>query len=88
MSDLDRVTGVKHLRFRRMPQVRLVAVLKATGLNILRASAFRNGKRQYLRRKSGDRSGHEGVIGTVKDQISRFWAEVREGFETFSPHPI
>jgi hypothetical protein len=42
MSDLDRITGLKHLRVRRMPQVRLAAVLKATGLNILRANTFRN----------------------------------------------
>jgi len=38
MSDLDRVTGIKHL----LRQVRLAAVLKATGLNILRATVFRN----------------------------------------------
>lgn len=40
MSDLDRVTGIKHLRVRGMRSVRVAAVLKATGLNILRASAF------------------------------------------------
>jgi IS5 family transposase len=42
MSDLDRITGIKRLRVRGMPQVRLAAVLKATGLNILRATAFKN----------------------------------------------
>lgn len=42
MSDLDRVTGIKHLRVRGMPQVRLAATLKATGLNIHRATAFKN----------------------------------------------
>jgi len=40
MSDLDRVTGLKHLRVRGMTQVRLAATLKATGLNIRRAAAF------------------------------------------------
>lgn len=44
MSDLDRITGIKHLRVRGMPQVRLSATLKATGLNIHRATAFK--KRQ------------------------------------------
>jgi hypothetical protein len=42
MSDLDRVTGIKHLRVRGMRAVKLAAVLKATGLNILRSTAFRN----------------------------------------------
>jgi hypothetical protein len=42
MSDLDRVTGLKHLRVRGMIQVRLAATLKATGLNIHRATAFRS----------------------------------------------
>ena len=42
MSDLDRMTGIKHLRVRGMRQVRLAAVLKATGLNILRSTAFIN----------------------------------------------
>jgi hypothetical protein len=40
MSDLDRVTGIKHLRVRKMIPVRLAATLKATGLNIRRAAAF------------------------------------------------
>jgi IS5 family transposase len=42
MSDLDRITGLKRLRVRGMPQVRLAATLKATGLNIHRATAFKN----------------------------------------------
>jgi hypothetical protein len=33
MSDLDRITRIKHLRVRGMSQVRLAAVLKATGLH-------------------------------------------------------
>src|SRR5664279_2002008 len=42
MSDLDRMTGLKHLRVRGMPQVKLAATLKATGLNILRSTTFKN----------------------------------------------
>lgn len=41
MSELDRRTGVKHLRVRGLAAVRLSVFLKATGLNILRAAAFR-----------------------------------------------
>ncbi|MCD6526749.1 MAG: transposase, partial [Desulfuromonas sp.] len=39
-SDLDRLSGIKHLRVRGMIAVRVAATLKATGLNILRATAF------------------------------------------------
>jgi len=84
MSDLDRVTGIKHLRVRGMLPVRVAAVLKATGLSILRASAFRTGKRQYRRRKSGG-SSHDGIIKTVKEQIMRLWGHVRQSFGAFSP---
>ena len=40
-SALDRLTGVKHLRVRGMPAVRFAVVLKALGLNHLRAAAVR-----------------------------------------------
>src|SRR4030067_2770289 len=40
-SALDRLTGVKHLRVRGMPAVRFAVVLKALGLNLLRAAAAR-----------------------------------------------
>jgi len=40
-SALDRHTGVKHLRVRGMPAVRFAVVLKALGLNLLRAAAVR-----------------------------------------------
>ena len=41
MSEFDRRTGVKHLRVRGMKAVRFAAVMKAVGINILRASSFR-----------------------------------------------
>jgi hypothetical protein len=53
MSDLDRITGLKHLRVRGMPQVRLAATLKATGLNIHRATAFKKRQKRY---KEGEKS--------------------------------
>ena len=39
MSEFDRRTGVKHLRVRGLKAVRYCAILKALGLNILRAAA-------------------------------------------------
>jgi hypothetical protein len=41
MSEYDRRTGVKHLRVRGLKAVSFAATIKAAGLNILRAAAFR-----------------------------------------------
>lgn len=41
MSEYDRRTGVKHLRVRGLKAVKYCATLKALGINILRAAAFR-----------------------------------------------
>lgn len=71
MSDLDRITGIKHLRVRGMRQVRLAAVLKATGLNILRATAFRNRLRGPKPENEGSNRPQRGHIGVVKEQFLR-----------------
>ena len=42
MSQLDRLTGVKNLRVRGLSAVSFSAFLKAAGINIIRAAAFRN----------------------------------------------
>ena len=44
MSEYDRRTGVKHLRVRGLKAVRFCATLKALGVNIFRAAAFRASK--------------------------------------------
>jgi hypothetical protein len=44
MSEYDRRTGVKHLRVRGLKAVRFCATLKALGVNIFRAAAFRAAK--------------------------------------------
>lgn len=45
MSQLDRLTGVKNLRIRGLSAVSFAAFLKAAGINIMRAAAFRNRER-------------------------------------------
>jgi hypothetical protein len=42
MSQLDRLTGIKNLRVRGMSSVSFAAYLKAAGINIIRAAAYRN----------------------------------------------
>lgn len=64
MSDLDSMTGIKHLRVRGMRQGRLAAVLKATGLNILRANPFRN-------RRRGPKNENKGSSRPLKGALRR-----------------
>ena len=46
MSQLDRKTGLKHLRVRGLQAVSFCATLKAAGINILRAVAFKNSENE------------------------------------------
>src|ERR1039457_6246988 len=85
MSDLDRITRIKHLRVRGMPQVRLAAVLKATGLNILRAMAFKNRLRRQEKRKKGSNPSPNGAIGDVKEHILRLLGYLKELFGALHP---
>ena len=78
MSDLDRVTGIKHLRVRGMVQVRLAAVLKATGLNILRATAFRKRLRGPKTENEGSSHPSKWFVGVVKEQYKRLRDSLRE----------
>lgn len=77
MSDLDRITRIKHLRVRGMRQVRLAAVLKATGLNILRATTFRNRLRGPKKGNEGPNSAPTGLIEAVKEQFKRLRGYLR-----------
>lgn len=85
MSDLDRITGIKHLRIRGMLQVKLAAVLKATGLNILRATTFKNRLRRQEKREKGSNPSPNGAIGDVKEQILRLLGYLKELFGAFHP---
>jgi len=73
MSDLDRVTGIKRLRVRGMPRVRMAAVLKATGLNILRAVAFKNRLQGTQKRKVRPSHTPKRHSGDVKERLFGLW---------------
>ena len=71
MSEFDRLTGVKHLRVRGMKAVRFAVVMKAIGLNILRAGRF-------SKRRNDPRGPHCGIewvflaiYDLVKEQIDQ-----------------
>lgn len=78
MSDLDRLTGIKHLRVRGMTPVRVAATLKATGLNILRSSAFRIRKRRRYTGKHADDSVSSTIIWSIKEQFIRLLGYLRQ----------
>jgi len=69
MSDLDRLTGIKHLRVRGMTQVRVAATLKATGLNILRSATFRIRKRRRYAGNHGDDSAISATLWSIKERL-------------------
>ena len=73
MSDLDRITGLKHLRVRGMPQVRLAATLKATGLNILRATTFKNRVKRQKKTENGSKPSGNGLLVIVKEQLNHMY---------------
>lgn len=73
MSDLDRMTGIKHLRVRGMTQVRLAAKLKATGLNILRATTFKNRIKREEKRKMRPEPSENRLFNAVKEQFHRVY---------------
>ena len=69
MSQLDRLTGIKHLRVRGLSAVSCAVFLKVTGVNIKRAAAFRN--RQKTKPKS-DPFTPAGLICAVKERLQLF----------------
>lgn len=83
MSDLDRMTGLRHLRVRGMPQVRLAAPLKATGLNILRSMAFKNRLKRHKKGNRGSNPPLEGFVGVIKEYILQLRDYFRELFRKF-----
>ena len=69
MSEYDRRTGVKRLRFRGLKAVRFCAVLKAIGVNLFRATAARARQWPKDRCPQGALKGLGQLFFVVKEQI-------------------
>ncbi len=78
MSEFDRRTGVKHLRVRGMKAVRFAAIMKAIGLNILRASRIRG-------RKNTLKGPHRGSLWLLLTIWSLFKELVQQRFLKHGP---
>ena len=85
MSSYDRVTGVKRLRVRGLPAVRFCATLKALGVNILRAAAFRG---KEIREKEAAESGLSVVSRIVLGFCGFLKADLRHMHRILSYHSV
>jgi len=85
MSFWDRKMGVKHLRVRGMAAVRFAVVIKAIGINILRATAVRNAL--GLPGQGGGKQVQtvfEHIILVFKERFRAHWAKLSEIFAPLS----
>jgi hypothetical protein len=85
MSDLDRITGLKHLRVRGMPQVRLAATLKATGLNIRRSTVFKNRQKRYYKAEKPIDTPCNDMISRIRERFSKIMGQVMVIFGEIRP---
>ncbi len=76
MSEYDRRTGVKHLRVRGFKAVRFCATLKATGLNILRATAVRRARTEDESALDRRKRGAMYAFLIIKERVELFLAVV------------
>ena len=74
MSQLDRLTGIKNLRVRGMSAVSFAAYLKAAGINIIRAAAFRNRETEG---KPAPLATFSLLSCAVKERLQRVSATIR-----------
>jgi hypothetical protein len=84
MSQLDRKTGLKHLRVRGLAAVSFCATLKAVGINILRAVAFKNSENEQNPAQNQRNLGLFDLIYVFKERfsfgIASFVAQIKHYF--------
>ena len=80
MSEYDRRTGVKQLRVRGINAVRFNAMLKACGINILRAVAVWAAKNAGSRTAKGQKAGIGLLFGLIKELFNAIWNFARNIF--------
>jgi len=84
MSEYDRTTGVKRLRVRGFPAVRFCAILKAIGVNLMRATAVRKARRAGQEPAQGGRLSLQSVISVVKEHVASVWGVAKLIFSPFA----
>jgi hypothetical protein len=76
MSEFDRRTGVKNLRVRTMSAVTFAVIMKAIGLNILRAGRFRRHKKGPESPQGGIFLAYVAIFFVIKEQMRRLSGSV------------
>jgi Transposase DDE domain/Transposase domain (DUF772) len=83
MSQLDRKTGLKHLRVRGLAAVSFCATLKAVGINILRAVAFKNSESEQNPAQNQSNLGFLDLIYVFKERFSYSIATFVDKLKTY-----
>ncbi len=83
MSEYDRRTGVKQLRVRGLKAVRFCAVLKAIGINILRATAARKAMTHAPAGQDKCQSGPKHAFSVIKEHFVRTCRHLRNVFDSY-----
>jgi hypothetical protein len=83
MSEYNRTTGVKRLRVRGFPAVRFCAILKAIGVNLMRATVVRKARRVGSEPADAGRLLPDPVISVVKEHVKFVWTLTRHIFSPF-----
>ena len=83
MSEFDRKTGVKHLRVRGLKAVRFCAILKATAINLFRATVTQKAIKRAKGPKTGGASGRIYAILVFKEHFFLFRTRLKRFFGIF-----
>ena len=78
MSQLDRLTGVKHLRVRGEKAVRFAAVMKATAINLARAVAARRARMRARGPNPDPGTRGRGLLSLIKEQFGAILGSVTD----------
>jgi hypothetical protein len=78
ISAYDARTGVKQLRVRGLEAVRFCATLKATGVNIFRATGVRRAFMESPEVFAGERPGLDQAIFIFKERCANLWGQLQQ----------
>ena len=86
MSEFDRKTGVKHLRVRGLKTVRFCATLKATAINLFRATAVQKAINRAKVSRGGGASARIHAILVFKEHFFLFRTRLKRVLSIFRRH--
>jgi hypothetical protein len=86
MSEFDRKTGVKHLRVRGFKAVRFCATLKATAINLFRATAVQKAIKRAKGPQTGGASARIHAILVFKEHFFFFRTRLKRVLFVFRRH--